>query len=95
MNKLLQTYSVSSYAKFCFSWQAQCYIALRVVKQDIHKISRAFHVLMCLLCRGDRVELLVGKDKGKQGLVNYMVEERNWVMVEGLNCDYTTVGKTK
>ncbi|XP_050690506.1 probable 39S ribosomal protein L24, mitochondrial [Eriocheir sinensis] len=45
--------------------------------------------------KGDQVEVLVGKDKGKQGLVNYMVEERNWVMVEGLNCDYTTVGKTK
>lgn len=45
--------------------------------------------------KGDKVEVLVGKDKGKQGLVNYMVEERSWVMVEGLNCNYRTVGKKK
>ncbi|XP_064474831.1 large ribosomal subunit protein uL24m-like [Ornithodoros turicata] len=37
---------------------------------------------------GDRVEILVGKDKGKQGVVNYIVKERNWVIVEGLNCTY-------
>ncbi|XP_027225077.1 large ribosomal subunit protein uL24m [Penaeus vannamei] len=42
---------------------------------------------------GDRVEILVGKDKGKQGLVNYVVQERNWVMVEGLNCHYRSIGK--
>ncbi|KAF5301670.1 hypothetical protein FQR65_LT19205 [Abscondita terminalis] len=36
--------------------------------------------------RGDRVEILVDKDKGKQGIVKYIVEERNWVLVEGLNC---------
>jgi len=38
--------------------------------------------------RGDRVEILNGKDKGKHGLVNFVVKERNWVCVEGLNCDY-------
>lgn len=42
--------------------------------------------------RGDRVEVLVGKDKGKQGIVNYIVKERNWVCVEGLNCELKTVG---
>lgn len=41
--------------------------------------------------KGDRVEILVGKDKGKQGIVNYIVKERNWVCVEGLNCEYRTV----
>uniref|UniRef100_A0A023FK76 Large ribosomal subunit protein uL24m n=1 Tax=Amblyomma cajennense TaxID=34607 RepID=A0A023FK76_AMBCJ len=41
--------------------------------------------------RGDRVEILVGKDKGKQGIVNYIVKERNWVCVEGLNCEHRTV----
>nr|CAG4652032.1 EOG090X0ADH [Triops cancriformis] len=35
--------------------------------------------------KGDRVEVMVGKDKGKLGLVNYVVQERNWVTVEGLN----------
>ncbi|KAK3868439.1 hypothetical protein Pcinc_026166 [Petrolisthes cinctipes] len=45
--------------------------------------------------KGDRVEVLAGLDKGKQGLVNYIVQERNWVMVEGLNCQYQFVGKKK
>ncbi|GFY73471.1 probable 39S ribosomal protein L24, mitochondrial [Trichonephila inaurata madagascariensis] len=42
--------------------------------------------------RGDTVEVLIGKDKGKQGVVNYIVPERNWVTVEGLNCEYKYVG---
>eukprot|EP00088_Acartia_fossae_P050749 TRINITY_DN568_c0_g1_i1.p1 TRINITY_DN568_c0_g1~~TRINITY_DN568_c0_g1_i1.p1 ORF type:complete len:267 (-),score=27.01 TRINITY_DN568_c0_g1_i1:101-901(-) len=42
--------------------------------------------------RGDRVEILTGPDKGKQGLINMIVQERNWVTVEGLNCKYSTVG---
>lgn len=37
---------------------------------------------------GDRVEILVGKDKGKQGLINSIIKERNWCYVEGLNCDF-------
>lgn len=36
--------------------------------------------------RGDRVEVLVGKDKGKQGIVSQVIQERNWVIVNGLNC---------
>ncbi|KAL3287470.1 hypothetical protein HHI36_001940 [Cryptolaemus montrouzieri] len=43
--------------------------------------------------RGDRVEILVGKDKGKQGIVNQIVQERNWVYVEGLNCHLEKLGK--
>lgn len=38
--------------------------------------------------KGDRVQILVGKDKGKQGIINAVIKERNWVFVEGLNCDY-------
>ncbi|XP_054716689.1 probable 39S ribosomal protein L24, mitochondrial [Uloborus diversus] len=45
-----------------------------------------------LIYRGDKVEILKGKDKGKQGLVNYIVTERNWVTVEGLNCEYKYIG---
>lgn len=45
--------------------------------------------------RGDRVEILVGKDKGKQGIVNYVVKERNWVTVEGLNCTYRLLKANK
>lgn len=44
--------------------------------------------------RGDRVELLKGPDKGKQGYINMIVQERNWVTVEGLNCKYTMMGET-
>nr|CAG4641904.1 EOG090X0ADH [Eurycercus lamellatus] len=44
--------------------------------------------------KGDMVEILVGKDKGKLGIVNHMVEERNWVVVEGLNVNYRWIGKT-
>ncbi|KRZ02676.1 Zinc transporter ZIP11 [Trichinella zimbabwensis] len=45
--------------------------------------------------RGDRVEVLVGRDKGKQGLINYVVRERNWCFVEGLNCKFQMVGSIK
>ncbi|KOB79126.1 putative mitochondrial/ ribosomal protein l24 [Operophtera brumata] len=29
--------------------------------------------------KGDRVEIMVGKDKGKQGIVSQVIQERNWV----------------
>merc|ERR1711915_532178 len=44
--------------------------------------------------RGDRVEILTGPDKGKQGYINMIVQERNWVTVEGLNTEYSTVGES-
>jgi len=43
--------------------------------------------------RGDRVEILTGEDKGKQGYINMVVQERNWVIVEGINCSYKTLGE--
>lgn len=45
--------------------------------------------------RGDRVEVMVGKDKGKQGIVNQIIQERNWVIVEGLNTHFRVVGREK
>ncbi|XP_067931770.1 large ribosomal subunit protein uL24m-like [Watersipora subatra] len=39
--------------------------------------------------RGDRVEILVGRDKGKHGIVRDIVYQRNWVFVEDLNLQYT------
>lgn len=45
--------------------------------------------------RGDRVEVLVGKDRGRQGIVSQVIQERNWVMVAGLNTHHRRVGKTK
>ena len=45
--------------------------------------------------RGDRVEVMTGDDKGKQGHILYVVQERNWVIVQGLNCTYDTEMKEK
>lgn len=36
--------------------------------------------------------MVVGKDKGKQGIITQVIAERNWVMVEGLNWHYRRVG---
>lgn len=44
--------------------------------------------------RGDRVEILKGPDKGKQGIINYIVKERNWVFVQGLNVKREVTNKT-
>ena len=44
--------------------------------------------------KGDRVEILTGKDKGKFGVVSYTVEERNWVYVEGLNLRHKILRKS-
>uniref|UniRef100_A0A8C5WJK4 Large ribosomal subunit protein uL24m n=1 Tax=Leptobrachium leishanense TaxID=445787 RepID=A0A8C5WJK4_9ANUR len=44
--------------------------------------------------RGDTVEVLFGKDSGKQGKVTQVVRARNWVVVEGLNTHYRSIGKS-
>jgi large subunit ribosomal protein L24 len=41
------------------------------------------------------VELLVGSDKGKQGIITQVIQERNWVIVEGLNCELKVYGKSR
>ena len=41
------------------------------------------------------MEILVGKDKGKQGHVIQIIQERNGVLVEGLNTKLQLVGKSK
>ena len=35
--------------------------------------------------KGDRVQVLAGKDKGKQGVVSRVIPERNRVIVDGVN----------
>lgn len=45
--------------------------------------------------KGDRVTVLVGRDKGKQGIIKQVIPERNWVIVEGLNASYRRIGKEK
>ncbi|XP_069805433.1 large ribosomal subunit protein uL24m isoform X2 [Dendropsophus ebraccatus] len=44
--------------------------------------------------RGDTVEVLAGKDKGKQGKVSQVIRARNWVVVENLNTHFRYVGKS-
>lgn len=44
---------------------------------------------------GDRVELLAGKDKGKQGTIQRIIKERNWCFVEGLNCVHYLANRTE
>lgn len=44
--------------------------------------------------KGDTVEILAGKDKGKQGKVIQVFRHRNWVMLEGLNTHFRYIGKT-
>lgn len=41
------------------------------------------------------MEVMVGRDKGKQGIVTQVIEERNWVIVDGLNCHMRKVGAEK
>jgi large subunit ribosomal protein L24 len=45
--------------------------------------------------KGDRVEILVGPDKGKQGIIGQVIQERNWVIVDGLNCELEEVSHYK
>jgi len=42
--------------------------------------------------KGDRVEVLIGKDRGKQGIVSQVIQERNWVYVAGLNTHLRRIG---
>ncbi|XP_042641010.1 39S ribosomal protein L24, mitochondrial [Tyto alba] len=44
--------------------------------------------------QGDTVQLLTGKDAGKQGMVTQVVRARNWVVVEGLNTHYRYINRT-
>ena len=41
-----------------------------------------------VIFKGDRVQILAGKDTGKQGIVSQLIKARNWCFVEGLNCKY-------
>lgn len=47
------------------------------------------------LYRGDRVEVIKGPEKGSQGIVNYIVKERNWVFVQGINLERQLVNTEK
>ncbi|XP_030620736.1 large ribosomal subunit protein uL24m [Chanos chanos] len=44
--------------------------------------------------RGDMMEVLSGKDKGKQGRVVQVFRRRNWVILEGLNTHYRYIGRS-
>lgn len=44
--------------------------------------------------KGDQVEILTGRDKGKVGIVSYTIEERNWIYVEGMNLRRNLINKS-
>ncbi|XP_043935744.1 39S ribosomal protein L24, mitochondrial isoform X2 [Protopterus annectens] len=44
--------------------------------------------------KGDVVQVLAGKDSGKQGKIIQVIRPRNWVIVEGLNTHYRYIGKS-
>ncbi|ODN00716.1 putative 39S ribosomal protein L24, mitochondrial [Orchesella cincta] len=48
-----------------------------------------------MIYRGDRVEVLVGRDRGKHGIVSQVIQERNWVIVAGLNTHFRRMGVKK
>ncbi|XP_056269570.1 probable 39S ribosomal protein L24, mitochondrial [Pseudoliparis swirei] len=45
--------------------------------------------------KGDTVQILTGKDQGKQGKVIQVFRHRNWVILEGLNTHHRYIGKTE
>lgn len=51
--------------------------------------------IKCCECEFICNYILVGKDKGKQGIVKHIFEERNWVIVGGLNCKLKQIGRDK
>lgn len=38
---------------------------------------------------------MTGRDKGKQGFINQIIQEKNWVLVEGMNTKLNPMGKSK
>ncbi|NWI10108.1 RM24 protein, partial [Crypturellus soui] len=46
-----------------------------------------------MVFKGDTVQVLAGKDAGKQARVTQVVRARNWVVVEGLNTHYRYINK--
>ncbi|XP_069678412.1 large ribosomal subunit protein uL24m [Periplaneta americana] len=59
----------------------------------LHKKIFVEPILNWSFFKGDRVEILVGPDKGKQGIISQVIQERNWVIVEGLNCKLKVFGE--
>lgn len=73
-------------------WKYSQFHPLSAQGQLINKTSKENDVVEPIrdwkIFRGDRVQVLIGKDKGRHGLVNFIIKERNWCYVEGLNCEY-------
>ncbi|XP_076864428.1 large ribosomal subunit protein uL24m [Brachyhypopomus gauderio] len=44
--------------------------------------------------KGDVVQILSGKDSGKQGKITQVFRHRNWVIVEGLNTHHRYIGRS-
>lgn len=55
------------------------------VRRDKKKPVRVPPIFDWTFFRGDKVQIMSGPDAGKQGIVNGIVKQRNWVFVYGLN----------
>lgn len=84
---------VNRFYRFVMSrpWTIQAQIANLPGKE--RKVVHVEPVKEWKLLKGDLVQILKGKDKGKTGTIIDIIKERNWVIVEGLNCHYRRIGK--
>lgn len=76
-----RTYQIQLCYK-CILGRSLSAVLQSVSYSNVQIVLRFSRVIFCVC----QVEILVGKDKGKQGLVNCIIKERNWVYVHGLNC---------
>lgn len=49
------------------------------------KVKKPLHLAKLNIKKGDKVAILAGKDKGKEGIVSRAMPQANKVIVEGLN----------
>lgn len=84
---------VNKHYRFVMSrpWTIQAQIANLPGKN--RKVVHVEPVKEWKLMKGDLVQVLKGKDTGKIGTIIDIIRERNWVIVEGLNCHYRRIGK--
>lgn len=58
-------------------------------RKALREVPYVEPIIEPLILKGDRVEVQVGDDKGKIGVVRQLIDERNWCFVEGLNNEYS------
>lgn len=86
-------YLMKPHGKIKKSAAVRCYSLYYILIPKFDILAYDFSIETWSFFRGDRVQILNGRDKGKQGIINQIIEERNWVFVDGLNCKLSTYGK--